>query len=164
MPPGQLTGRPLITVSKENISSRRECIIISLSSDIDSLLVKLENIKNQEITMQKRTLFLVMGLAVLLVVLNACASKATPPPATATPTTPPSPTATATQLVPTETSAISATESATVVDVPSGCSTYTLLPTPDPSAIETFPAIQESDWAQGLETASITIIEYSDFQ
>jgi hypothetical protein len=110
--------------------------------------------------MQKRTLLVVMGLAALLLVLNACASKATPPPATATPTTPPSPTATATQLAPTETP----TEAAAVVDVPSGCSTYSLLPAPDPSAVDAFPTIQDGDWAQGLETASITIIEYSDFQ
>lgn len=114
--------------------------------------------------MQKRTLFLVMGLAALTVFLSACAGKATPPPATATPTTPPSPTATANSPAPTETPTISATETTSVVEVPSGCSTYSFIPTPDAELLAIFPPSQEGDWAQGSETASITIIEYSDFQ
>jgi hypothetical protein len=136
--------------------------MVSLSSDIVSLLVKLWNIVNQEFTMQKRMLFLGLGLSILL---TACAGKATPPPATATPTLSPSPTATlpsptATELSPTQTP----TGSPVLVDVPSGCSTYTLLPTPDAAAVEAFPNNLPGDWAKGLETASLTIVEYSDFQ
>ena len=50
------------------------------------------------------------------------------------------------------------------LDVPSGCSTYSFIPTPNAELLAIFPPSQDGDWAQGSETASITIIEYSDFQ
>lgn len=111
--------------------------------------------------MQKRLLFLVIALAMLS---SACSSQTTAT-ETNTPTIPAtatkvSPTATATALSPTET----ATTEASFVQAPPGCSTYTLIPTPNPEDIALFPAEQQGDWVLGPVTADITILEYSDFQ
>jgi hypothetical protein len=43
-----------------------------------------------------------------------------------------------------------------------GCTVVGYIPTPDPSSV--FPPITEEDWHRGPMTASVTIIEYSDFQ
>jgi hypothetical protein len=43
-----------------------------------------------------------------------------------------------------------------------GCTVVSFMPTPDPSSL--FPAITEADHYRGSLTASVKIIEYSDFQ
>ncbi len=66
----------------------------------------------------------------------------------------PTPTATATRLPdPTATPAPVA-----------GCTVVSLLPTPGPTEQSLFPDVTEKDWSRGPLTASVTIIEYSDFQ
>ena len=45
-----------------------------------------------------------------------------------------------------------------------GCTAKSLFPTPDPTLEALFPAVSETDWSRGPETASVTLIEYSDFQ
>jgi hypothetical protein len=43
-----------------------------------------------------------------------------------------------------------------------GCTVVSFRPTPDPSSI--FPPVSADDWHRGPLTATVTIIEYSDFQ
>jgi multidrug efflux pump subunit AcrA (membrane-fusion protein) len=43
-----------------------------------------------------------------------------------------------------------------------GCTVVSFLPTPDPTSI--FPPVSSDDWSNGPMTATVTIIEYSDFQ
>ena len=43
-----------------------------------------------------------------------------------------------------------------------GCTVVSFLPTPDPTSL--FPAVTEADHYRGSLTASVKIIEYSDFQ
>ena len=43
-----------------------------------------------------------------------------------------------------------------------GCTVVSFLPTPDPTSL--FPPITTDDWYQGPLTATVKIIEYSDFQ
>jgi PBP1b-binding outer membrane lipoprotein LpoB len=45
-----------------------------------------------------------------------------------------------------------------------GCTVVPVSSEPDPMIEELFPPVGENDWVKGLETARITIIEYSDFQ
>jgi hypothetical protein len=47
---------------------------------------------------------------------------------------------------------------------PAACQAFDLIPTPDPTVTAMFPPITAEDWSQGLDTASITFLEYSDFQ
>ncbi|MBW8010393.1 MAG: hypothetical protein FVQ83_04005 [Chloroflexi bacterium] len=44
------------------------------------------------------------------------------------------------------------------------CTVSSPQPTPGPTQQSIFPAVSEQDWALGPETASLTIIEYGDFQ
>jgi hypothetical protein len=43
-----------------------------------------------------------------------------------------------------------------------GCTVVSFMPTPDPTSL--FPAVTEADHYRGSLTASVKIIEYSDFQ
>ncbi len=43
-----------------------------------------------------------------------------------------------------------------------GCTVVSFLPTPDPTSL--FPPITADDWTRGPLTATVKIIEYSDFQ
>jgi hypothetical protein len=43
-----------------------------------------------------------------------------------------------------------------------GCTVKSYIPTPDPTSL--FPPITEDDWHRGPMTATVKIIEYSDFQ
>jgi len=45
-----------------------------------------------------------------------------------------------------------------------GCTAKSLFPTPNPTMEALFPPVSQEDWARGPETASVTLIEYSDFQ
>ena len=94
------------------------------------------------------------GVLALAVALTACQS-ATPAPATATATQPPE------AVVATQPSEATATESKpdTIADSqPAGptlaCKPFSL----------SFTEVTEKDWSTGAEKASVTILEYSDFQ
>jgi hypothetical protein len=43
-----------------------------------------------------------------------------------------------------------------------GCTVVSFLPTPDPTSL--FPPVSSDDWYHGPLTATVKIIEYSDFQ
>lgn len=45
-----------------------------------------------------------------------------------------------------------------------GCTVISPMPTPGPTQRSLFPPVSDADWVRGPDTASITIIEYSDFQ
>jgi hypothetical protein len=47
---------------------------------------------------------------------------------------------------------------------PAACEAFDLIPTPDPTVTAMFPPITAEDWSTGLDTASVTFLEYSDFQ
>ncbi len=49
---------------------------------------------------------------------------------------------------------------------PAECRTSAVVPfgTPDPTQAAAIPPITENDWVLGPETASVTIMEYSDYQ
>lgn len=44
------------------------------------------------------------------------------------------------------------------------CTVSSPQPTPGPTEQTLFPPVNETDWALGPETASLTILEYGDFQ
>ena len=48
--------------------------------------------------------------------------------------------------------------------VPPGCTVVSAQPTPGPTQESLFPSVSASDWVRGPADASITIIEYADFQ
>lgn len=45
-----------------------------------------------------------------------------------------------------------------------GCTVVSRQPTPNPTDEALFPPTGEGDWIKGAENASITLLEYSDFQ
>ncbi len=98
----------------------------------------------------KRLLPIIIILAA--VILTACGGAGQSPVITATvpPTQPPQPTAdTPTEIpVPTPT------------PLPDGCMLTSILPEADPA----FPPVVDSDWQLGPKDATVTILEYSDFQ
>ena len=49
-------------------------------------------------------------------------------------------------------------------ETPSGCTVVSPKPTPGPTQQSLIPPVSEKDWVQGYPTATVTIIEYSDFQ
>jgi hypothetical protein len=98
--------------------------------------------------MKKRyRLLSLYGVLALALALTACQS-ATPAPATAMATEPPQPTTAATESKPDTTAALQ----------PAGptlaCKPFSL----------SFTEVTEKDWSTGAEKASVTILEYSDFQ
>ena len=95
----------------------------------------------------KYRLFSLYGVLALALVLTACQGS-TPTSATATATEPPQPTTAATESKPDTTAALQ----------PAGptlaCKPFSL----------SFTEVTEKDWGTGAEKASVTILEYSDFQ
>jgi cyclophilin family peptidyl-prolyl cis-trans isomerase/protein-disulfide isomerase len=111
--------------------------------------------------MIKRNFFLVVFLALALAACqgaspgaNSNANNGNP---TAAATLPLAPVATATPP-PAQPSAASA------ADVPPGCTVVSAQPTPGPTQESLFPSVSASDWVRGPADASITIVEYADFQ
>jgi hypothetical protein len=46
---------------------------------------------------------------------------------------------------------------------PPSCTVVSFAPTPGPTEQSLFPPVNDKDWVQGPPTATVTIIEYSDF-
>jgi cyclophilin family peptidyl-prolyl cis-trans isomerase/protein-disulfide isomerase len=119
--------------------------------------------------MIRRIFFLVVLLALAL---SACQG-AGPVTGSTVPTAPanlpPLPTVTAT---PSSAAAISpaavvsptATSVTSAADVPLGCTVVSTQPTPGPTQESLFPSVSSSDWTRGPADASVTIVEYADFQ
>ena len=91
----------------------------------------------------------------LSLLLGACSSRSTAPVLEASSTPPDAPTQAAIQPITPEPGMVSAEP---------GCTVVSPVPTPGPTIQAMFPVSEETDWARGLKTASVTIIEYSDFQ
>ncbi len=98
---------------------------------------------------------ILLPLAALLALLAGCAAPLSPAAPTATALPP-------TRLPATPTAAATAT-SARLGKTP-GCSVASVKPTPGPTQKSLFPTVREGDQVSGQDDASITIIEYSDFQ
>lgn len=104
--------------------------------------------------MPRKIMFLVLFMALALAACKGNSQAGTANPATGkTPTT----TAGATTL-PKQASTLSLPAQPSVA----GCTVVSFLPTPDPTSL--FPTISADDWSRGPMTASVKIIEYSDFQ
>jgi cyclophilin family peptidyl-prolyl cis-trans isomerase/protein-disulfide isomerase len=107
-----------------------------------------------------------IAVLIITLALSACA-----PAATAVPTL----AATEAIAVPTNTKEVTATASATPSPTPeptitipkSGpatCTVVPVVPIPDPKINSYLPEVSDKDWAKGSENATVTIIEYGDFQ
>ena len=122
--------------------------------------------------MRFRTTIIMLFAALLLVVaLAACSGQATEAPAEsvsdsggseAAPAAegeaePAAPTATAVPAVPEEASVVSA-------NGPDGCMAFSTIPEVNPTLEALFPSPGADDHTKGPAEASVTIIEYSDFQ
>jgi len=101
--------------------------------------IDLRHIILREIILKK---YLPLLLLSSLVLLAACGPGASPPTTTALPIPEPSPTA----------------------FQESACQSINLEPTPDAKESSLFPPVTENDYVVGPKDASMTIIEYGDFQ
>jgi hypothetical protein len=117
----------------------------------------------------RKWIYFVLLLAWLL---TACSAGEQSPALTALP----KPTETFSLKLPTQTASPTQAPEPTVTPVPTqesipvsvesipGCTAKSLFPTPNPTMEALFPSVSEGDWVSGPETASVTLIEYSDFQ
>jgi hypothetical protein len=113
----------------------------------------LEESINQEMIMFQRISFVLLCLGLML---TACKSKSGSGTATALPSNVPQPT----NATPVGT-VKAASPTLVSVSVPS-CTVVSFVPTPDPTSL--FPPVTDKDWVRGLMTATVTIVEYGDFQ
>jgi ABC-type transport system substrate-binding protein len=60
--------------------------------------------------------------------------------------------------------AAAASSAGAVTGAPPGCTVVSPQPTPGPTETSLFPPISDKDWVIGVPTATVSIIEYSDFQ
>ncbi len=124
--------------------------------------------QNQELLMRKWIYFAFL----LACFLTACSSGEKSPSLTALPKL----TETFSLKLPTKTASLTQapeptlTSASTQAPIPvssesmPGCTAKSLFPTPNPTMEALFPPVSQEDWARGPETASVTLIEYSDFQ
>jgi protein-disulfide isomerase len=96
----------------------------------------------------------------LSLTLAACQAQATSQPVSPATDTALPPTR---QAAPTQTTAPTGITGASAASSP-GCTVESPRPTPGPTEQSLFPPVSEQDWVAGPESASVTIIEYSDFQ
>jgi hypothetical protein len=66
-----------------------------------------------------------------------------------------------TPIPPTETAAVSSTSTAAFT---TACTVVSALPTPSPEELSLFPPISADEHSLGPDSATVTIVEYSDFQ
>ena len=71
---------------------------------------------------------------------------------------------TATKTLPTETPKAVSQPVSTTSEAMAGCTIKSFFPAPDPTSSALFPPVTDADWRRGPKTASVTLIEYSDFQ
>ncbi len=95
--------------------------------------------------------FSVISLALLALMLSACAGSAHPAPTQ--PLSAPQSATTAAPLV-----------SSTAPTRLPGCTVQSALPTSDPAMESLLPPATDKDWRKGPDDAQVTILEYSDFQ
>ena len=100
----------------------------------------------------KRILPLIIILAAAI--LTACGGSGQSPINTAVPTAAPTQVPQPTAEVPTQ------IPTATATPISGGCMLTSILPEADPA----FPPVTDSDWQSGPKDATVTILEYSDFQ
>jgi len=104
-------------------------------------------------------------ILILGLLLGACQSQApTSPPATAPLATPSPKIAVPGSAVATSPATAIASPAMTLAAAPPGCTVISPQPTPGPTETSLFPPISNKDWAIGVPTATVSIIEYSDFQ
>lgn len=114
--------------------------------------------------MPKRLLLPAILIAWALASCQASPSTPAVPVSTSSPTAQPSATASAaTTQAPTSSPAPSL-EPAGTTSIPQGCTVVSPQPTPGPTQQSIFPPVSDKDWVQGPATASVTLLEYSDFQ
>jgi cyclophilin family peptidyl-prolyl cis-trans isomerase/protein-disulfide isomerase len=118
--------------------------------------------------MIKRIFFFVILLALAL---SACqgagpgtGTAANNSSSTAPANIPPSPSATIAPTAATTPPAAKAPPAGPSASVPVGCTVVSIQPTPGPTQESLFPSVSSSDWSRGSADASITILEYADFQ
>lgn len=111
--------------------------------------------------MIKRIFFYVLLLALAL---SACQS-ASPGTDTAAYTSSPTPAANLPPtLAATPTPPPVESSAAPAAAVPPGCTVVSAQPTPGPTQESLFPSVSAADWVRGPADASVTIVEYADFQ
>ena len=113
--------------------------------------------------MRKKPLFLILFVSLLL---GACANQATTPDTEFFGTQSVAPTASPVQQKATQPAVPSQTAEVTTAPglAVNGCTVQSPYPTPGPTEQALLPPPGENDWVIGLETASTTLTEYSDFQ
>lgn len=105
-----------------------------------------------------------LPLLILGILLGACQSNAPASPRPTAQAVTPSPRiADASSLTPAANPAATRVASA-VTGAPPGCTVVSPQPTPGPTEASLFPPISDKDWAIGAPTATVSIVEYSDFQ
>lgn len=109
----------------------------------------------------------IFSLLITAFLLSSCALHAIAVPTeTATPTALVTATSTVTpipSITPTATNTLEPTVAFTASD-PATCKVVAAVPTPDPTAQAILPPVTSDEFIDGPDTASITIIEYGDFQ
>ncbi len=100
------------------------------------------------------------------ILLGACQSNApaSPPPTAQLVTPSPQRAAVASLTAAVASLTAAADPAAPVTGAPPGCTVVSPEPTPGPTEASLFPPISDKDWALGVPTATVSIIEYSDFQ
>jgi hypothetical protein len=97
--------------------------------------------------MRKSPTYVLFSAVLALISLAACAPAKSP------------------ALVATATATTQPTTSSPAQANAAGCRVESsLIPTPDATQVSQYPAVSKSDWSEGPEDASVTFIEYGDYQ